>query len=80
MALQQFVVHKWQFHRPVVGQIQRPPFRIVKFLRGKMEIAGLGKSALVLGETEIARRVIGIPKEKLPAEIEEQMFPRRNRR
>ncbi len=78
VRLERVVPHKRQLHRPVVGQIQRAPFRIVVSHAGKLEIAGLGEVPLIVSEPEVLGRVAAVAKLKLPAEVEEQLFTRSN--
>src|ERR1035438_9536019 len=74
------IVHKRQFHCPVVRQIEGPPFRVVKFLRGKQEFARLGEISLPHAKAQIVQRVGGMSLKKLPAKIKEQMLARSHRR
>ncbi len=72
------VAHKGQLDRPIVGQVERAPLRVVEFGLGEVEVAGLGKVSLAVAEAQIAGRVGAVAKLKLPAEIEEQLLARRN--
>ncbi len=60
-----------------MGQIQQPPFRIVKLRLGEGEVAGLGKISLTVSEPEVTSRISAVPELELPTEIEEKLFARR---
>ena len=71
---QRVVPSKRQLDRPVVGQVQRAPLRVVVTHAGKFEIAGLGEVPLTISETEIPGWVGAVAELELPAEVEEQLF------
>ena len=79
VTLQLRVAHKGQLNRPVVRQVQRTPFGVVKFFPGKLKLAGLGEIPLALAESQVAQRVAGVSLKKLPAKIEQQMLARSHR-
>ena len=76
MRRKRVVPHKGQLHRPVVGQVQQAPFRVVVSHPGKLEIAGLGEAFLIVSETEIPSRIDAIAELESPAEVEEQLLAR----
>ena len=80
MVFDRIIVHEGQLHRPIMRQIQRPPFRIIKLRGGKLEAAGFGKIALIFSEIQVARRVSRVPLKKLPIEVEQQVLARGNQR
>ena len=65
-----FIAYERQFDRPVVRQVQWPPFGIVEFFQSKFEVARLGEIALVHAESKIAPRVAAMSGKKLPAKVE----------
>ena len=75
-----FVAHKGQLDGPVVRQIQRPPLGVVEFGFGEVEVAGLGEVALSVAEAQVACWIVAVAELELPAEVEEQLLARRNRR
>ncbi len=79
MGLLFVIVHERQFHCPVVRQIERPPFRVVKFLRGELEFAALREISLSHAESQIAQRIVGVSLKKLPAKVEQQTLARSHR-
>ena len=74
------VVHKWQFHSPVVRQVQTAPFRVVESGLCKFEPPGLVEIPLPVAKAQVTGRIAAVAKQELPAEVEEQLLPRRNRR
>ena len=72
MGVQRFVAHKGQLDRPIVGQAERAPLRIVKPGLCEFEIASLGKVSLAVSESEIASRVRAVAELKLPVKVEQQ--------
>ena len=78
MRLQLVIAEEGQLDRPIVGKIERAPFRVVEFGRGKVEIAGLGKVAWVVAEVEIARGVGSVAEGELPPKVEEQLLAGRD--
>ena len=76
MRLQRLIADKWQLHRPVVRQVERPPLGVVVTHLGKLEIAGLGKVILAFAESEIAGGVSAMPKHKLPSKIKKKLLAR----
>ena len=73
------IAHKRQLNRPVVRQIERAPFRVVKFLCGKPEFSRLGEVSLAYPKSQVAQRVVRVALKKLPAKVEQQMLPRSHR-
>src|ERR1017187_7678589 len=73
------VVNKGQLDAPVMGKVQRAPLGVVKLGLCEIEVAGLGKITLAESKIEIARRIIAIAEEKLPAEIKQQVLTWRHR-
>jgi hypothetical protein len=74
------VVHKWEFHGPVVRKIQRAPVGVVEALLGNFEDAHVGKLGLAIAKSHVFRGIGGMTELELPAGIEEELFPRHNRR
>ena len=79
MRCQRVVPNERQLHRPVVGQVQRAPFRVVVPHTRNLEVVGLAKVFLRVSETEILGRVRPVAELELPARVEEQFFARTNR-
>ena len=73
------VANEGQLDRPIVGQVERAPPGVVELGRREFKVARLVEVALPFAETEVVGRVGAVSLEKLPAEIEEQPFARRNR-
>src|SRR3954470_16907908 len=48
VAILFLISHEWQFDAPIVRQVQLAPFRVIKFLRRKPELAALGEISLSL--------------------------------
>src|ERR1700691_1096670 len=74
-----FIVNERQLHRPIVGQVEGAPLRVVELGLGEIEVARLGKISLPISETEVLRRIAAIAKLKLPTEVKQQFLSRRNR-
>ena len=74
MRQQRVVPNKRQLHRPVVGQVQRAPFRVVESHPRKLEVAGLGKVFLSISKAQVLGRVGSIAELKPPASIEKQLL------
>ncbi len=74
-----FIANERQLDRPVVRQVQWPPFGVVEFLRSKFELARLGEIALPHAESQIAPRIAAMSRKKLPAKIEQQTLARSHR-
>ncbi len=74
MALLLFVANEGQLHGPIVRQIERAPFRVIKFCRGKLELAAFGEVSLAHAKAQIAQGVGAMPLKKLPAKVEQEML------
>ena len=71
-------MHEGQFDSPVMREIELTPLRVVEISLGELEITRLGKVSLVVSKVEVVQRIAAIAKGKLPAEIEQQVFTRRD--
>ena len=71
MALLLLIAHKGQLDRPVVRQIERAPVRVVKFLRGKPKLAGLGEVSLSHAKSQITQRIAAVALKEFPAKVEQ---------
>ena len=76
MRLQLVVVNEGQLHGPVVGQVQRAPFRVVVTHARELEVARLGEGILVDREIHILVRVASVAELELPAKVEKELLAR----
>jgi len=77
LDLRVIMIDEREFDRPVVGQVNAAPEAVAEIGVGRaLGFAGLGKGGADT-ETEIEVRIGGVAGGELPAEIEEQLFPRR---
>ena len=79
MRLLFFIAHKGQFDRPVVRQVQRSPFGVVKLLCRKLELTRLGEISLSHAKAQIAQWIAAMSLEKLPAKVEQQALSQGHR-
>src|SRR5579859_2941591 len=78
VALLLVVANEGQLHRPVVRQVERAPFRIIKFHRGKLELSALGEISLAHAEAKLLFWIGSVSLKELPSKVEQQMLARRH--
>src|SRR5580704_1570522 len=79
VPLQLVIIDERQLDGPVVRQIQRPPFRVVKFLQSKFELTRLGEVSLTHAKPQVAPGIASVSRQELPSEIEEETLSRSER-
>ena len=80
VAFELVIVDEGQLDGPVMGQVERAPGGVVEARGGKAELAGFSKVSLSAAETQVLGGIGPVAELKLPAEVEQQAFARRDGR